>query len=393
MSIAAPTSPVYAVLLDALTPGSHGAGPAPVLNRRGWSDAVAAAEWHRLAPLLHRHLGPAGAAPTAVLDRLQQAYLENAARNLFVAASLRAALEALGAAGVRAIMLKGAALIESVYPDPAMRELLDLDLLVEPGGLNAARAALAPLGYRPETATGLPDDRSGHHHEPALVSDRALVAIELHHHIAMTDEGGRFDLGGIWERARGDGAQLLPAPEDLLLHVALHFTRNRLGGSAERGSSAGALAQIGDMAWIIDVEPVDWDVLAATARACGIEARVFLALFAAAEVGVAVPDEVLGDLRPAGFDPRVGRRLVALRVLRTGRQLPVRRLRWIVAPGREALSRGWAADTTAPRSVAAAYARRAAAQAPLVRSALRRPRSLVQDYRLNAQIAALEARR
>jgi hypothetical protein len=221
------------------------------------------------------------------------------------------------------------------------------------------------------------------------------VAVELHHHIAMTDERAHFDIAGIWERARPSAsgpAHLLPSAEDLLLHVCLHFTRNRLGGSHRRRATGGALSQLCDIAWIIDREVLDWDVLVDAARSYRLDARVFLPLFATRELGIAVPDPALQALRPPGFDPRLGRRLVALRVLRAGRHLPVRSLRFMLAPGREVLTHGWNAEPDGSLSLARAYVRRALAQGPLARSALKRPWTVVQDYRLNGQIHALEHR-
>ena len=119
---------------------------------------------------------------------------------------------------------------------------------------------------------------------------------------------------------------------------------------------------------------------------------MFLGLFAARELGVLDPT---GRTLPAGtawFDPEVGRRLVTLRVLRADDHLPVRSLRWMLAPSREVLSRGWNADPNATLSLARAYLRRARANAPAARASLRRPWELVQDRRLNSQIKELEER-
>jgi hypothetical protein len=174
--------------------------------------------------------------------------------------------------------------------------------------------------------------------------------------------------------------------------VCLHFTRNRLGGSYRRRQTGGALGQICDIARIVERESVTWSALADSARRYHLDARVFLALFAARELGVPVPDAALAELKPPGFDPRLGRRLVAFRVLRADDHLPVRTVRWMFAPSRDVLSRGWNADPTAPSSLARAYLRRAKAHAPLARSALRQPRRLIQDRRLNSQIRALEDR-
>jgi hypothetical protein len=218
--------------------------------------------------------------------------------------------------------------------------------------------------------------------------------VELHRHIAISGEGNGFELDGFWQRARTgpDGRHPLPSAEDLLLHVCLHFTRNRLGGSYRHRHTGGALGQVCDIARLIEREEFDWTVFTDTVREFGLETSVFLALFAARELGVPVPLGPLVSLRPTGFDPLVGRRLVAFRVLRDREQLPVRTLRWMFAPSREVLTRGWNADPTATSSLARAYVRRARANAPLARSALREPWRFVQDQRLNGQIRALENR-
>jgi hypothetical protein len=383
-------APEYELLLDAIA--STARTEVDGWDRAQWDRALHAAEWHRLAPLLFRHLSSHGQPPAEVLGALEEAYLANAARNMFVSASLRRVLEALAAANIPAMLLKGAALLETVCPDPALREMLDLDVLVPAGDLDAANAALAPLGYRPQLADGYEHVRANHHHDPALVTEQEIVAVELHHHIAMAEERAHFDVAELWERARPAPAHLLPAGEDLLLHVCLHFTRNRLGGSYRRRNTGGALSQVCDIAWIVERDAIDWDRLVAAVRAYRLEARVFLALFAARELGVRVPVRALHALRPPGFDAALGRRLVALRVLRGGHHLPVRSMRWMVAPGRAALAHGWGADPDDSLSLARAYVRRVRAQVPLAAPALRRPWTVVQDYRLNGQINALERR-
>lgn len=379
-------TPEYALLLDAVAPL-----PCARADHRDWDGArwgrtLRTAEWHRLSPLLHCHLRGDEQVPAAVHSALERAYLAASARSLFLTAALHEALGALAAAEVPALLLKGAALLATAYPDPAQREMLDLDVLVPADRLAAANAALVALGYGALAAEGRAE-----HHDPALVRDERLLAVELHHQIALAGEG-RVDTGELWRHARpvADATHLLPAPEHLLLHVCVHFTRNRLGGSHRRRHTGGALAQVCDVARIVAREPLDWDTLVGAARDWQLDARVFLALFAARELGVPVPEPALAALRPDGFEKRVGRRLVALRVLGTGEKLPVRSLRWMVAPSREVLRRGWDAEPGATRSLARAYLRRARAQAPFARAALRRPWSVVQDRRLNRQIHALE---
>jgi hypothetical protein len=381
---------------------------APRTDFSGWDDArwtraLRIAEWHRLSPALFCHVRGRGGAPAPVLTALEHAYLANAGRNLFVRASLRRVVAALAEQDVPAVLLKGAALLETVYADPALREMLDLDLLVPADQIDVGNRAIAPLGFRPlSDARGVgiaPGEAEqigrGGHHDAALVDEDHLLAVELHRHIAIEGEGNGFAMDEMWKRARrvpGE-AFLLPAPEDLLLHVCMHFTRNRLGGSHKRRNTGGALAQIADIARIVEREAIDWSSLALSAHGYRLDASVFIALFAARELGVPIPERGLAATQPAGFDPALGRRLVALRVLRDENHLPVRSARWMFLPSREVLSRGWDADRTDTRSLARAYMRRARANAPLVRSALWQPWLMVQDRRLNTEIHALQEQR
>jgi Uncharacterised nucleotidyltransferase len=392
-------APEYALLLDSLSPSAPPRVDHRHWEQADWDRALAVAGWHRLSPILFHHLARHNGVPAEVMDTLEDAYLENAARNLFIDSALEMALEAFERDGIPALLLKGAALVRTVYPDPALRQMLDLDILVPEAKLDAAGAMLAELGYRTESAHGPKTAhvtaRANHHHDPALIHEQRITAIELHHHVAMSEERTHFDVAGVWERARQADrapAHLVPAAEDLLLHVCFHFTRNRLGGSWRRAGTGSALAQIADIAWIVESHAIDWDALGATVRSYKLDARVFLALFAARELGVPIPGRALQALRPSGFDPRLGRRMVALRVLRTNEHLPVRPLRFMLAPRREILTGGWDADPGDAMSLARAYMRRAKARAPQMRSALRQPWSVVQDYRLNGQIHELSPR-
>ena len=391
----------YALVLDAITPLARNRVDYREWDEQRWGRTLQIADWHRLSPALFCHLHPRKDAPAAVQSALERVYLANAARNMFMTSTLRRIVDALRATDTPTMLLKGAALVETVYPDPAQREMLDLDILVPASRLDMASAALAPLGYRPQPAAGegpgatmavrLPLDQ---HHGPALIGNEQLLAVELHRHILIAGEGRRFDIDELWQRARPsvNGTHLLPSPEDLLLHVCLHFTRNRVGGSYRTRQTGGALGQICDIARIVEYDAIDWPSLIDTVRRYRLDARIFLGLFAARELGVPIPQDALAELHPRGFDPVLGQRLVTLRVLRTGDHLPVRTVRWMFAPSREVLSQGWNADPTATMSLARAYMRRARANVPRARSALRRPWQFVQDQRLNDQIRSLEER-
>jgi len=60
----------------------------------------------------------------------------------------RRVVSALVAAGVTALVLKGAMLAQTVYPRPTSRYRTDMDLLTDTAQMSAAEAALKALGYR-----------------------------------------------------------------------------------------------------------------------------------------------------------------------------------------------------------------------------------------------------
>ena len=389
--------PEYALLLDVVAPTV-----APRTDHKGWNPSrwgrlLDIADWHRLSASLFLHLERIDGAPAPVLSALERAYLANAARTMFIREATSEVVAALDRSEVPSLLLKGAALIETVYPDAAEREMLDVDVLVPADHLERATITVSDLGYlpghdtNPDGGGNEPRIRPELHHEVALVGRHQLLAVELHQHIATGEEGNDFSLAGFWERAETapNTGHRVASPEDLLIHVAFHFTRNRLGGSAHRRNTGGALAQILDMRRLVTGRVIDWDLLTRTAREFGLGTRIFLGLFAARELGVPIPIDQLALIRPVGFDPELGRRLVALRVMRAGDHMPVRSMRWMFAPSREALRRGWNANPNTTLSLARAYMRRAKAHVPEARSTMRRPWAYVQDRRLNSQIEAL----
>ena len=65
------------------------------------------------------------------------------------AAEMRRAVDALGSAGIRAVILKGSALAYTHYPEPWCRTRADLDVLVARAQRTAAGQVLRHLGYAP----------------------------------------------------------------------------------------------------------------------------------------------------------------------------------------------------------------------------------------------------
>lgn len=169
---------------------------------------------HLLGPLAHRAGWPGFRGDHAAASI-------QADRRLAVTAE---AVEALGRAGIRVILLKGIAYAGTLYPDPALRPMSDVDLLVEAARYRDAIDVLGRLGY---WHAGTPDQLSGPNHGFTL--KRKDGAIDLHRHITHAGRTS-IDLAAVWRDARPGhvaGALRAAAAHEYLIHVA-HMARHEL---------------------------------------------------------------------------------------------------------------------------------------------------------------------
>ena len=102
-------------------------------------DRCELARRERVGPLLYDAVRKKHLLPAEVETALRQSYYLTAACNLRLFAALDQALRALAARGIEVIVLKGAALAQTVYPSVALRPMGDLDVLVRPASVPAAR--------------------------------------------------------------------------------------------------------------------------------------------------------------------------------------------------------------------------------------------------------------
>jgi hypothetical protein len=85
----------------------------------------------------------------ALLTSLRRAYLTEELRSKIYRRICQNVLSVLTSERVPAILLKGAALAETIYGDPALRHCHDIDILVRDDDLPRAASLLSPLGFRP----------------------------------------------------------------------------------------------------------------------------------------------------------------------------------------------------------------------------------------------------
>ena len=115
-----------------------------------WDRIMLRAREHHVVPLLYRSLRKLDFhhVPAPARTELTEAFRVNALRNEFLSQKLIHLLRALGEGGVRVIPLKGVALSQALYGDPAFRDCSDIDLLVPENQVLLARRRIIAQGYK-----------------------------------------------------------------------------------------------------------------------------------------------------------------------------------------------------------------------------------------------------
>jgi|SRR5450432_2604972 Uncharacterised nucleotidyltransferase len=255
-----------------------------------WELLLESADRHGMSPLLYWHLCELRPhiAPSAPLQLLRARFEKNAHRNLFLTGALLKVLRALEEENIRVLAYKGPVQATCLYGNVALREMSDLDLLIEPATFPAARKLLFGLGYGPALAHTPKQEASRLRSdcEYELVNSNGTVCLDLHWNIASPHMGQRFCFDDFWERRRTlllGGRRLATfSAEDMVMVLAVHGGKHLW----ER------LCWLSDFAECLQVPNLDWAVLRTRARAARVERMLFLALSLAQDVmDVQLPGE------------------------------------------------------------------------------------------------------
>ncbi len=299
-----------------------------------------------LAPLLHWQLSVWGVTlPARAWAKLLSVRSASAARQHAIQTQLAEILKAGAQSQLTPIVLKGAFLAAHVYPEPGLRPMNDIDILVRPAELPLIEALLLRLGY------------TGHYKDPAegarvvkhtstfqrpggasgvanpYLNAEAERTVEPHLSVEESWFGLRADITpGVWERSietdiEGHAARAL-CPSDLMLHLCIHLTFHLIMGWP-------SLVQLLDLLWVSrGLEEADWEQV--SRRAIDRSAAGFIyAALRLARVGLAapVPEKVLAHLAaatPAAVRAHAGT-LSAQDVMRRAQRPPLTTVRRRIA--------------------------------------------------------------
>ena len=214
---------------------------------------------------------------------------------MILSAELTNILSAFSQNGIAAMPLKGTVLAEVLYGNPALRPMVDMDILVHPEEISLAQSLLAKLGYK--QVDPWPYWDHPFHEAPYYKKGSFTLFLELHW--ALDDRKlVAVPEQDIWRRAQPIELQgfstMTLSPEDNLLFLANHLAKQDID----------LLKSLGDIAELIKKynEALDWDYITESAHSWQIEAAVYYSLRRARDLlGAPVPPAPLKALKPRAW--------------------------------------------------------------------------------------------
>src|SRR5438132_5980810 len=189
-----------------------------------WDYLVKASSSHGLLPLLYTNLKAVSAVvPQDHLARLRDLFQKNAARSALLSGELLKILDLFESEEILAMPYKGPSIAISIYGHLALRQFVDLDILVRRQDVWRCQQLLISMGYQPHfniTQRQLPAFlRLGY--VQMFTRDKGMSVVELHWGIAsrfcMFPLGVERFLRRLVPMNRMGIQGLISSPEDVLI--------------------------------------------------------------------------------------------------------------------------------------------------------------------------------
>lgn len=252
-----------------------------------WNKIVTLSQKNEILPLIYQSLKQINALssiPDTARKILEDAYYINLNRNLRFLREIGQLIEKFESSRIKAILLKGIALIETVYKNPGLRAMADTDILVPEDKIAQTRQLLKQSGYQ-EIIKPL-SERYIEKYQITFGFSKPLgpgicLYLDIHKKL-MPNRPYPLKLSRIWERAQPIDIAGRPAltlsTEDTLLFLCLH-----LRGHLRRFLLLKSLCDIAGLL-NLNADTLDWDYIAEAAKTNRIRNNLYFALFACNEI-------------------------------------------------------------------------------------------------------------
>lgn len=264
-----------------------------------WEAAEWVVYWQNALPWLVARLQESQIeVPEDVNGRLQTINEASRERTGSMLSACTEILDALHQAGIQAVLLKGAVLSPIYYPDPFLRPLADLDLLIRPQDLAASREImLRQLGYRYYSRSAEDEVYLRGERQENIWAPDNVHPVEIHFALREEYAGIGLELAEImWRESEErpywqNTCACIPNPAALLLHVCAHTSSDWL-------IQRGRLMHIDDIRKLCaQMQPGDWSTFGRLVQP-GSARFIYPALaFVNNYVSLPLPEPLINSLR------------------------------------------------------------------------------------------------
>ena len=281
------------------------------INKIDWDCFLEKARQEGISPIvflmLPRIITDKNIIPGHVTDEFKKDYYLTAKKNILTLNSLGNILDVFNKAGLKVIVLKGAALAETVYGNLALRSMSDVDLLVKKEDLYRINEQLNDLGYYP-TDRSVDDVDLSSTYLTSLDYRNPLgnsPSLHIHWHFVnstIPNESyiSQINMEDIWRDAvrtniANTGTWVM-SPHHLIIHLAEHALRVT--------HSLSKLSYFCDIDRSINYygKGLDWSLLVRDTIRFNLNKMVYTTLyFSRYFIEAKIPEDVLLKLKPERF--------------------------------------------------------------------------------------------
>jgi hypothetical protein len=222
--------------------------------------------------------------PYVTLKKMRNYYYSNLHKNLLVEKEIARVLEAAYKEGVDLIPLKGFSLIQTLYTNPALRTMVDIDILVKKHDIQKIQSVFDKLSYDENIDEQLPKKRGRINKHELIISKQLsagqIIIIEVHSAIAFP-RPYKLNIPDLWisveKKEIHNQKMLCLSKENTFLSLVLHLRMHtRLLN----------LKFIVDIAEMLNINggQLDWNYIRETVNNNHIRTSVYLSLYLAKEL-------------------------------------------------------------------------------------------------------------
>ena len=265
-----------------------------------WDDTFALAAAHRVHPILAYNLERDPSLKSRVpgeFHRVLRGFRAVAVmRRELYSRTLAPIVEILAAQEIRLVLLKGAALIETVYPH-GTRLLNDFDILIQRCNYERVTTAFVEAGFSKRFREGTTEvSELENYHQIGLTRrvGETMLSVDLHWLLYPTDRAFcQIDTPTLMSRSRrirfGATSTFVLSAEDMFVHCASQLVNDELSVSYQRMGDIYAMAK----------SSLSWESTVEIASRAGAAGATHFALSVSSMLGANVPSWAFRELRRA----------------------------------------------------------------------------------------------